>query len=340
MNPMHVIEAVVLSLICAISLIGNLCMFIIVFTGGRDLRTVSNAFLLNLAFADLIVTIINMPLTAVTVLVNKQWFSHNACVVLGFTNIISFIGSVMSLALLAINRYSFIVHWMEYASIFNRKKACLSIIILWVITILLAIPPLIGWSRYSYIPGKSYCFVDWRADAYYMYFMLSICFFGPLSTMIFCYTKILRFTGAVKRNLVTTEPKIKQAFVQSDKHLRLLKSRVSPEEAKLTNTLLIVVSAFLISWAPFAITMFFDVYAVTALPRVVDMGSLLLGYLNSMCNPIIYAARNRRFKKGYLMLFFKSFPCAKRDRVTMVTEYGAVVVDDAKTDKGNKTPTN
>lgn len=329
MNPLHVIEAVLLALICVISFIGNLCLFIIVYTGRRDLRTISNTFLLNLALADLIVTVINMPITVVTILIDKQWFSHNACVGLGFTNIISFIGSVMSLALMAINRYFFIVHWKEYSSIFNRKNACLSIIILWVITIVISTPPLIGWSRYSYIPGKSYCFVDWRADAYYMYFMLGICFFGPLTTMIFCYTKILRFTGRVKRNLVGTEQEIKQAFVNTNNpHLRLLKSRVSSEEAKLTNTLLIVVSAFLISWSPFAITMFFDVYAETALPRVVDMGSLLFGYLNSMCNPIIYAARCNRFKKGYITLFFKCFRCVKRERVTIIPPRDALSNND------------
>lgn len=319
MDTAAVMESVVLSLICVISLTGNLSLFLIVFYGNKNLRTVSNAFMLNLAFADVIVSIINMPITVATTIAEKQWFSHGVCVVLGFTNIISFIGSVMSLALMAINRYFYIVHWKKYTAIFNKKRACVSVLILWLITVLIAMPPLIGWSSYSFIPGKSYCFVDWQADAYYMYFMLSICFFGPLVTMIFCYSKILKFTGKVKRRIINAEHGVTHAFGQGDKrHDWLFKSRLSPEEVKLTNTLLIVVSAFLICWTPFAITMFFDVYSSKPLPRAIDMGSLLLGYLNSMCNPIIYAARNRQFKNGFIDLFSHCFPCFKKHRETTI----------------------
>ena len=159
MNAFQVVEATVLVMICVISVVGNVSLFVVVFTGGKDLRTVSNGLMLNLAFADAIVSVINMPVTVATILVNEQWFNHSACVALGFINIVSFIGSVMSLALIAVNRYCFIVHWKKYGSIFTWTKAIFSVVLMWLITLLIAMPPLIGWSRYSYIPGKSYCFV-------------------------------------------------------------------------------------------------------------------------------------------------------------------------------------
>ena len=93
--------------------------------------------------------------------------------------------------------------------------------------------------------------------------------------------------------------------------------QLTPEETKMTNTIVLVVALFVICWAPFAITMFFDMYYSRPLPRAVDMGSLLLGYLNSMCNPILYGLRNSAFKLGFQDLYSRFLP--KRYRPTQVT---------------------
>ena len=84
---------------------------------------------------------------------------------------------------------------------------------------------------------------------------------------------------------------------------RNVKWKLSPEEEKMTNTFLLVLALFIICWAPFAITMFFDVYYPRPLPRVINIVSLLLGYLNSMCNPILYGMRNAVFKQGFVNLY-------------------------------------
>ena len=65
-------------------------------------------------------------------------------------------------------------------------------------------PPLLGWAEYRFIPGKSYCFVYWPSDVYYMYFMITVCFFGPLSIMTFSYCNVLRFTKNLKRRIAAT----------------------------------------------------------------------------------------------------------------------------------------
>ena len=44
------------------------------------------------------------------------------------------------------------------------------------------------------------------------------------------------------------------------------------------------------------------------MPRAVEMISLLLGYLNSMCNPILYGLRNSTFKKGLRDLYARCLP--------------------------------
>ena len=80
--------------------------------------------------------------------------------------------------------------------------------------------------------------------------------------------------------------------------------RRKEEELKLTKSFLVVILVFVICWLPFCITMFWNVFAFkfdkeNRVPRPLDMSTLLLGYANSCCNPIIYGVMNKRFRVGY-----------------------------------------
>ncbi|KAJ7394154.1 hypothetical protein OS493_003833 [Desmophyllum pertusum] len=317
-----IIEATVLVCICTASILGNVALFFI-FTRRQHLRTITNGFLLNLAFADLLVSVLNMPITVVTI-VEQQWiFGDSACVFFGFTTMLSFVSSVMSLAMIAINRYYYVVQWKTYRSIFTPRKSVQFAAVVWLISLLLSFPPLFGWAEYRYIPGKSYCFVFWPSDVYYMYFMLTICFFGPLTAMCLSYFNILKFTREAKRRVNRHRDNIKthQELTQIGQEGKMSfyernrrRFRMTQEEVKITNTLLIVVACFMICWAPFAITMFIDVYYPRPLPRAIDIGTLLLGYANSMCNPVVYGIRNQAFRRELIGLFSS---CLENHRVSV-----------------------
>ena len=356
-------EITILCFICLAVLIGNLSLYIIVYKN-KDLQTITNLYILNLVAADIMVSVLSIPFTVVTVITGRWLFGDTVCVALGLFTTLSFIASVMSLGMIAINRYFYIVKWNTYKKTFSKKKSLLYAAAVWVVSVSLASPPLFGWAEYRFIPGKSYCFVYWPSNAYFMYFMITVCFFGPLSVMAFSYYNILTFTKtlkrriAVSRNNLTPPPQQKQPdpadrtclheitavketqtrhnpeselhlnmaerpHINGQSHCKLdLKSKsdvfqLTPEETKMTNTILLVVALFVICWAPFAITMFFDVYYPRPLPRAVDIVSLLLSYLNSMCNPILYGLRNSAFKQGFLDLYSRFLP--ERYRPTHVT---------------------
>ena len=321
-----VIESTILVIICTASILGNITLFFII-TRKRSLRTISNGFLLNLAFADLLVSVLNMPITVVTIVKQRWIFGDRACKLLGFTTMLSFVSSVMWLAMIAINRYYYVVQWKIYPSYFTPKRSVLFAGTVWLISLLLSIPPLLGWAKYRYIPGKSYCFVSWPSDVYYMYFMLIICFFGPLSIMSLSYYNILKFTREAKErvnrhrdiNILQEETQRERGnntdvYEQNRKRLRM-----TQEEVKITNTLLIVVACFMACWAPFAMTMFFDVYYPHPLPRTVDISTLLLGYANSMCNPIVYGVRNQAVRSELVRLVTQCHcPCVNSNKVSVL----------------------
>ena len=304
-----IIETTILVIICTASVLGNITLFVVIIRR-KSLRTIANGFLLNLAFADLLVSLLNMPITVVTIVEQRWIFGDRACKLLGFTTMLSFVSSVMSLAMIGVNRYYYVVQWKRYHSIFTQRRAFLFAGIVWFISLLLSLPPLFGWAEYRYIPGKSYCFVFWPSGVYYMYFMLTICFFGPLTSICMSYFNILKFTRESKRRVNQHRNELRtQEEIQSEQEHGISfyernrrRFRMTKEEVKITNTLLIVVACFMACWAPFVITMFFDVYSPHALPRAVDITTLLLGYLNSMCNPVVYGIRNQAFRSELVRL--------------------------------------
>jgi len=128
--------------------------------------------------------------------------------------------------------------------------------------------------------------------------------------MFLSYFNILRFTREAKRRVdqhkdsvirqqeMQTRQESESYFFERNKR----RFRMTQEEAKITNTLLIVVACFMACWAPFATTMFFDVYYAHSLPRILDISTLLLGYANSMCNPIVYGVRNQAVRSELVRL--------------------------------------
>ncbi|EDO41012.1 predicted protein, partial [Nematostella vectensis] len=268
------VEAVTLSIINVLALLGNTSLYYVVLKK-PTMRTRTNWFILNLAAADLLVSVFNMPLTTYTILEGRWVLDERMCTVTGFSNILSFIASVMSLAMISIARYAGI--WKSYSKYFTGRRCLIYIACVWFLSTSLAIPPLIGWARYSYIAGNSFCFVDWPSSISYTVFMIAICLFGPLITMIYCYWNIWKTT--------------KESTATLTSHSR--------HDMRLTRTLIIVVVVFAICWTPFAVTMVVKVILDKPIPRAVDFGTLLLGYANSACNVVIYVIMGKQFRQAF-----------------------------------------
>ena len=144
-------EVTTLCFICLAASIGNTSLFLIVYKN-PNLRTITNMFILNLAAANILVSMLSMPATMVTIVNGCGVFGHTACVVLGYFTILSFIASVMSLGMIAINRYFYIVKWNTYTINFTKTKALLYVAGVWFVSMSLASPPLFGWAEYRFIP--------------------------------------------------------------------------------------------------------------------------------------------------------------------------------------------
>ena len=93
------------------------------------------------------------------------------------------------------------------------------------------------------------------------------------------------------------------------------RDKARQDELRLTASFLVVIFVFVISWLPFCVTMFWSVFSDSPVPRLPDMITLLLGCLNSCCNPIIYGVMNSKFSQGFKKLYcqWKCCPYNNRD---------------------------
>ncbi|XP_070560045.1 alpha-1B adrenergic receptor-like [Ptychodera flava] len=309
--PERIIESLILTVICVVAIFGNVLLWLVVLRS-RHLRKASNALVLCLSGADLLVSTVNMPMTIVTIAAGEWIFSDEFCMALGFINMNTFVASVMSLGAISINRYVLIVRPQKYPTIYSKRNTVLIIIGVWLLSVLLSCPPLVGWAEYAFLPGQSFCFCNWKSSVSYTYFMVGVCFGGPCSLMIFSYVSILLEVKRSRQRVEVdgetvrdhrdhlTVPSVAGSLGRMKNHERQKRKR--EEELKLTKSFVVVIVIFIISWLPFCVTMFWSVHSGTPVPRPVDMATLLLGYFNSCCNPIVYGVMNKRFRQGYMKL--------------------------------------
>lgn len=121
-----IIEEIFLIFVCIFAIGGNTCMWLIIYRT-RKLRTISNAFILSLNSADLLVSVVNMPTTVIAIAMGRWPFSSQACQVFGFFNMFTLVQSVLSLCNISINRYVIVCRPFKFHSIYTTKRSALMI---------------------------------------------------------------------------------------------------------------------------------------------------------------------------------------------------------------------
>ena len=299
------IEALFLIVVCVGAISGNVLLFVVVSKSHR-LRTKSNFFILNLAVADLLVAVINMPVTIVTVVTQEWILGEVVCQVSGFFTLLTFVASCMALTMISVNRYHAIVHWNIYHDLFLQWKCRMYVVIVWAITIGLSIPPFFGWASFDFDKGQSYCFVEWTESESYTIFMIATCLLGPLFVMTYCYVRIIRFRRESRRHVLETtgpgENSLNTSRTVAPGKVNPRRTAVVRLDEKLTRTVITLIVVFALCWSPFAVTMATEVFAGISLPRFVVFGALIVGYMNSFCDVFVYGITNRHIRKGYKKL--------------------------------------
>ena len=259
----------------------------------RTLRTPQNYYLVSLAVTD-ILSAINCSITLAVLMTGRWPFGNFTCQFQGAVMSICASFSLLTLGIIAINRYTKICRSSSlYQKLFSKRNILITIAMSWISTALLVccaffFPRPI----YAFHHGKHWCFfqldLEENTGLYiYITFCYSIIVFFTFLSIIFSYFKVLR--------------KIRAHFVQiGNSSLHDDNSIALAEEVKITAMLFATILAVFICWAPSIIIDFYEAsVGYHTLPREVYMLQIFTFVGSSAINPLIYGLMNREFKLAY-----------------------------------------
>ncbi|XP_071389995.1 alpha-1A adrenergic receptor [Centroberyx affinis] len=324
-----------LSVFILVAIVGNILVILSVVCN-KHLQTVTNFFIVNLAMADLLLSIIVLPFSASLEVLGCWVFGRVFCNIWAAVDVLCCTASILSLCIISIDRYIGVKYCLEYPSIMTERKAGVILIIVWVSSTVISVGPLLGWKEPP-PPDESICSIT--EEPGYALFSSLFSFYLPLMVILIMYFRVYvvarRTTKSLEAGVKRERNKsmevvlrihcrsvledARPASAKSSKNhpfrsslsVRLMKFS---REKKAAKTLAIVVGMFIVCWLPF----FFFLPLGSFFPTLKPSESVFkvvfwLGYFNSCINPMIYPCSSKEFQRAFTRLL--RCQCHQRRRV-------------------------
>ncbi|XP_054468765.1 neuropeptide FF receptor 2-like [Anoplopoma fimbria] len=304
-----------------VCMVGNGVVCFIVLRS-KNMRTVTNLFILNLAISDLLVGIFCMPTTLVDNIITGWPFGSLVCKLSGMVQGISVSASVFTLVAIAVDRFRCIVYPFKQKLTIATSK--LIIVIIWVLAVSIMCPSgvmlqVTKEQRVRIVIGSNndtrpfyWCRENWpnqEMRKIYTTVLFANIYLAPLSLIVIMYARIgitlcktaipqLRGSGSMsEEGGGNNKPSVEGRHTISKKKNRVIMM------------LLIVALLFILSWLPLWTLMMLSDYASLTEHqyRVINIYvyplAHWLAFFNSSVNPIIYGFFNENFRRGFQAAF-------------------------------------
>ncbi|MEE6462840.1 hypothetical protein FKM82_001732, partial [Ascaphus truei] len=261
---------VVLAGFILFAIVGNI-MVILSVACNRQLQTVTNYFIINLAIADLLLSTTVLPFSATMEVLGFWAFGRIFCDIWAAVDVLCCTASIMSLCIISIDRYVGVKYSLKYPTIMTEKKAVVILILLWLSSMVISIGPLLGWKEPP-PANDSECSIT--EEPGYALFSSLFSFYLPLLVILVMYFRVYivarRTTKSLEAGVKRERNKSMEVVLRihcrsvmeesnsisrnkghtfrSSLSVRLLKFS---REKKAAKTLAIVVGVFILCWLPF-----------------------------------------------------------------------------------------
>ncbi|KAG5890950.1 hypothetical protein JTB14_026305 [Gonioctena quinquepunctata] len=208
-----------LSFFILLTVIGNVLVILSVFTY-KPLRIVQNFFIISLAVADLTVAILVLPFNVAYTVLGRWVFGIHVCKMWLTSDVLCCTASILNLCAIALDRFWAITDPINYAQKRTVKRVLVMIAGVWILSLLISSPPLIGWNDWpssEVFAERQVCSLTKRQG--YVIYSSSGSFYIPLFIMTIVYVEIFI---ATKRRL---RERAQAAKINLSKNLKTTKSR-------------------------------------------------------------------------------------------------------------------
>uniref|UniRef100_A0A8C8RUA1 Substance-P receptor n=1 Tax=Pelusios castaneus TaxID=367368 RepID=A0A8C8RUA1_9SAUR len=285
--------AVAYSLIVVVAVVGNIVVMWIILAHKR-MRTVTNYFLVNLAFAEASMAAFNTVVNFTYGIHNEWYYGLTYCKFHNFFPIAAVFASIYSMTAIAVDRYMAIIHPLQPRLSAIATKVVIGVI--WFLALLLAFPQ--GYySMTAELPNRVVCLVAWPEHDSKVY----------EKTYHFCVTVLIYLLPLLVIGCAYTVVGITlwASEIPGDSSDRY-HEQVSAKR-KVVKMMIVVVCTFAGCWLPYHMFFLLHFFNSDLLQekfiQQVYLAIMWLAMSSTMYNPIIYCCLNDRFRIGFKHAF-------------------------------------
>lgn len=271
-EPRVVVLGVFLCVFILVAIVGNILVILSVVCN-KHLQTVTNFFIVNLAIADLLLSIIVLPFSACLEVMGCWVFGRVFCNIWAAVDVLCCTASILSLCIISIDRYIGVKYCLKYPSIMTESKAVAILVLVWLSSTVISVGPLLGWKEPPPV-DESICKIT--EEPGYALFSSLFSFYLPLLVILIMYFQVyvvarrttksleagvkrerdnsmevvlrIHCRSVLEETRTASSKTNKNHPFRSSLSVRLLKFSREKRAAK---TLAIVVGMFILCWLPF-----------------------------------------------------------------------------------------
>ncbi|XP_054835660.1 kiSS-1 receptor [Eublepharis macularius] len=311
-SPPRLVDAWLVPLFFALLMVAGLAgnsLVIYVIAKHKQMRTVTNFYIANLAATDIIFLVCCVPFTAVLYPLPGWIFGEFMCKFINYIQQVSVQATCATLTAMSIDRWYVTVFPLRSLRQRTPRVASVVSISIWVGSFVVSTPVLV-YNRLTkgyWFGPQTYCseaFPSITHERAFILYNFLVVYLLPLLTILLCYTAMLYQMGRP-----TVEP-VDQAY--QGLHLA---ERSEATRAKISRMVAIIVFLFAVCWGPMQFFILFQVFGPgfqrNYYTYKVKIWAHCMSYANSCVNPMVYAFMGANFRKA----FKKVFPFFFKQRV-------------------------
>lgn len=144
--PHIVLASILATLLMIVIVVGNMLVIIAIATE-KALKNIQNWFIASLAVADFFLGLVVMPFSLANEIMGYWIFGYWWCDIYSAMDVLLCTASIMNLCLISLDRFWSITQAVDYLKKRTPARAAVMIALVWLLSALVCIPPLLGWKR-------------------------------------------------------------------------------------------------------------------------------------------------------------------------------------------------